>query len=43
MVYSEEHMECILRDRHIHSGLDVKHVGDRVKTLGGNVRLRVAT
>lgn len=46
MVYSDEHMECLLRDRYIHSGLDVKHVGDKVKTLCGNVRewrLRVAT
>ena len=39
-------MECLSRDGHAHSGLDVKLVGDKAKELGGSVRdrrLRVAT
>ena len=43
---SDELMECLSGDEHVHSGLDVQLVGDRVRALGGSVtdrRLRVAT
>ena len=43
---SDELMECLCGDEHVHSGLDVQLVGDRVRGLGGSVRdrrLRVAT
>ena len=39
-------MECLSGNEHVHSGLDVQLVGDRVRALGGSVRdrrLRVAT
>ena len=43
---SDELMECLSGDEHVHSGLDVQLVSDRVRALGGSVRgrrLRIAT
>ena len=41
---NDELMECLSGDEHVHSGLDVQLVGDRVRALGGSDRrLRIAT
>ena len=41
---NDELMECLSGDEHVHSGLDVQLVGDRVRALGGSdKRLRITT